>query len=55
MKPGSKEESVPFSILSKTGGIINAYAAIFSADSTATSQMKSLPIHTISAKPKSKN
>ncbi len=55
IKPGSKEERVPFSILSKTGGIINAYAAVFSADTTAILQPKSLPIHNISAKPKSTN
>ena len=55
IKPGSKEERVPFSILSKTGGIINAYAAVFSADTTATPHMKILPIHNISAKPKNTN
>jgi cell wall-associated protease len=33
IKPGSKSEEVPFSVLSKTGGIINAYKAVMDADS----------------------
>lgn len=36
MKPGTKDEEVPFNLLSKTGGIINAYKAILSADTTKT-------------------
>jgi cell wall-associated protease len=33
IKPGSKSEEMPFSLLSKTGGIINAYKAVMDADS----------------------
>jgi cell wall-associated protease len=33
IKPGSKSEEMPFSSLSKTGGIINAYKAVMDADS----------------------
>ncbi|NCI50781.1 S8 family serine peptidase [Sediminibacterium roseum] len=32
IKPGSKSEEFPFSLLSKTGGIINAYQAVVDAD-----------------------
>ncbi len=34
VKPGTKNEEVPFTLLSKTGGIINAYKALQDADAT---------------------
>lgn len=34
IKPGSKNEEIPFAILSRTGGIINAYKAVQTADTT---------------------
>lgn len=36
VKPGTKDEAVPFLFLSRTGGIINAYQAVLSADTTKT-------------------
>jgi cell wall-associated protease len=33
-KPGTKDEEVPFMILSRTGGIINAFNAVMDADTT---------------------
>jgi cell wall-associated protease len=47
-KPGSmEEEKYPFSLMSKTGGIINAYYAVETADSTrAEISVKETPKHT---------
>ncbi|MEA3427190.1 MAG: S8 family serine peptidase, partial [Bacteroidota bacterium] len=36
VRPGTKDEEIPFNLLSKTGGIINAYKAVLSADTTKT-------------------
>ncbi len=55
MKPGSKEESFPFEFLSRTGGIINAYHAVASADTTRTIIAVKDPVKNIALKPTVKN
>ena len=54
-KPGTKDETISFKLLSKTGGIINAYSAVASADTTLPIGLGSLPTKNISTKPKNKS
>ena len=44
LKPGSKNEEVPFRLLSKTGGIINAYNAVMDADTVKAVMITKEPI-----------
>ncbi|MES2005071.1 MAG: S8 family serine peptidase [Bacteroidota bacterium] len=46
VKPGTKNEEVPFTILSKSGGIINAYKAIMDADTTRAILVTKEPVKT---------
>ena len=55
MKPGTKDETISFKLLSKSGGIINAYSSVVSADTTLPIRMGSLPTKNISTKPKNKS
>ncbi len=48
VKPGTKNEEVPFTILSKTGGIVNAYRAVLSADTTKAVLFTKEPVKTSS-------
>ena len=46
IKPGTKGEEVPFTVLSRTGGIINAYSAVMDADTTKTIMVNKEPLKT---------
>jgi subtilisin family serine protease len=46
IKPGTKGEEVPFTLLSRTGGIINAYSAVMDADTTKTILVTKEPLKT---------
>lgn len=46
IKPGTKGEEVPFTLLSRTGGIINAYSAVMDADTTKTIMVNKEPLKT---------
>lgn len=41
-KPGSDNEKYPFELMSKTGGIINAYRAVEAADTVRTAALKQI-------------
>ena len=60
IKPGTKTEEIPFNLLSRSGGIINAYQAMMDADTTkvvtATKEpAKSNPPSTVNTKPTNKS
>jgi subtilisin family serine protease len=44
IKPGSKDETIPFNLLSRTGGIINAYLAVESADTSKAVMVAKEPL-----------
>jgi len=46
MKPGSKTEEIPFNLLSRSGGIINAYNAIMDADTVKATTAVKEPVKT---------
>lgn len=43
-KPGTKGEEVPFTVLSKSGGIINAFTAVQDADTTRAAMVGKEPV-----------
>ncbi len=44
IRPGTRDEVFPFSQLSRTGGIVNAYYAVMAADTTKASMVSKEPV-----------
>jgi cell wall-associated protease len=54
IKPGSENERLPFNLLSRTGGIINAYNAVADADTVKAVTASKEPVKNIPPKPTTK-
>ena len=59
IKPGTKDEGMPFSLMSRSGGIINAYQAVMDADTVKAATAIREPVKqatptTVNAKPATK-